>query len=1140
MEVLNVHAYDWVIKNDLIYCWALDRSSIPHLLIIDNFPTFCMIELPVLKNFTWSLTSLKTLVIDLNRQGCKIKADKLSLLFLKNIYYYEGSNKRPYFQAHFNNTKDLKRCKYKLDNCVQSMGRLIKLNMWEDTISSVRKLLTFKNVGYSNWFQVEGLKVNEDEHISSLDYEYHVDWTTMAPILDCEGWTTSPGILSWDIECYSHNHLAFPNKYNDKDVVYMISAIYKRHKDDDSIKRYGILIGECDPITLPNTIIITVHNEVELVEAFGRVIKETDPEILLGYNIFSFDYPYLNHRLLRQIHLWPKMGRLLSDQPRMSKNNFSSKAYGHNPVNTLNISGRISIDLLPVMKRDYKLESNTLNYVCKKFIGKEKFDVTPKQMFEYYEQLVDAIKNNDNIKDARAKMTEVMLYCIQDAELVIQLMEKLDIWVGLIELSNIAGVTVLEIFTKGQQIRCLSQLYNLAVKQGYVINGRDAPTYGFKGGSVQKPIPGLYENIICLDFKSLYPSIIQALNICYTTLIHPTHYHLVPDSDCHVIEFDQEIVRDSQEGVDEGDSEESEEEKKSNVIVKHYKLKFYKHQIGLLPMLVKNLVSERNAVRQQQKGKSEQIKMILEKRQLALKCCSNSIFGFLGVREGGKLPLMEGAMSITAKGRELIADVGKYLKEKYNADIVYGDSVTHDTPILICDYLPHYRAIEDLGEEWVIYNDKEVAYTNFKVWSDQGWTKIHKVIRHKTNKIIYRIITNLGSVDVTSDHSLLNELGEKMRPNEVNIGDQLLHTRLPDVKLSPINLPNEQLTAACDFYNSRPDSRDYRIKNIIILGQTDQYVYDLETDNHHFCAGVGQIVVHNTDSVMVNLNIKDKKECQYWGERLAQEISGVKIGDFLPNSTEKHLVNIPGLFLKPLEMEFEKAMLLFCIKPKMYAAYLINKKGEYIVKNNEFEMLTRGIPLVRRDKIILLKFLYKSILDKIMQRQPFKEVMTLLIDTIIKLLDGQIGYEDLTSSRELNVFYKQPSFYMKIFSDELKRKNKMVNPGERLAFVVIDNKEELLGKKMMLVEDYKSSPCPIDYMYYLEKVLANPLDCIISIGYQSVLAKLTHIQYKPGNKRKPITLSNPVEMMFHMVKNKQSLITFRALLLQEIDKISVS
>src|SRR4029079_7322958 len=242
MEVLKVHAYDWVIKNNddhsVIYCWALDQYSSPYLLIIDTFPIFCMIELPTLKNFNWSSTNVKTLISDLNQIGCKILTNKGGLIFLKNLYYYQGNNKIPYFQAHFNSMKDLKRCKYKLDNCVKTMGRFIKLNVWEDNISLVRKLLTTRNIRYSNWFEVKGIKVNEDEHISSLDNEYIVDLTTMVPVKEeeCKGWATSPGVLSWDIECYSHNHLAFPNKYNDEDVVYMISAIYKRYKDKDSIK----------------------------------------------------------------------------------------------------------------------------------------------------------------------------------------------------------------------------------------------------------------------------------------------------------------------------------------------------------------------------------------------------------------------------------------------------------------------------------------------------------------------------------------------------------------------------------------------------------------------------------------------------------------------------------------------------------------------------------------------------------------------------------------------------------------------------------------------------------------------------------------------------------------------------------------
>src|SRR4030043_2362746 len=90
------------------------------------------------------------------------------------------------------------------------------------------------------------------------------------------------------------------------------------------------------------------------------------------------------------------------------------------------------------------------------------------------------------------------------------------------------------------------------------------------------------------------------------------------------------------------------------------------------------------------------------------------------------------------------------------------------------------------------------------------------------------------------------------------------------------------------------------------------------------------MIVHN--SVMVHLpHIRDSKECNYWGQRLSEEISGIKPGDKDCDGvvwTEGR----PGLFPPPLAMEFEKAMRLLCLTKKKYAAYLIDKHGNYKIE----------------------------------------------------------------------------------------------------------------------------------------------------------------------------------------------------------------
>ena len=97
------------------------------------------------------------------------------------------------------------------------------------------------------------------------------------------------------------------------------------------------------------------------------------------------------------------------------------------------------------------------------------------------------------------------------------------------------------------------------------------------------------------------------------------------------------------------------------------------------------------------------------------------------------------------------------------------------------------------------------------------------------------------------------------------------------------------------------------IKQILDLGPCSDFVYDLETENHHFSAGIGELVVHNTDSSMVDLHIVDPKEVIKRGLELSKEIS--------------------ALLMKPLEIAFEKAMRLFCIRKKKYAAALIDSSG---------------------------------------------------------------------------------------------------------------------------------------------------------------------------------------------------------------------
>jgi len=125
-----------------------------------------------------------------------------------------------------------------------------------------------------------------------------------------------------------------------------------------------------------------------------------------------------------------------------------------------------------------------------------------------------------------------------------------------------------------------------------------------------------------------------------------------------------------------------------------------------------------------------------------------------------------------------------------NIEVVYGDSVTGDTPLLLKkDGLIYIETIESIFDETKkveypgfkmfdksIRIEKEYAPTDYTVWTDAGWVNIKKVIRHKCDKKIYRVLTDTGCVDVTEDHSLITSDLKNIKPKELKIGDSLLHS----------------------------------------------------------------------------------------------------------------------------------------------------------------------------------------------------------------------------------------------------------------------------------------------------------------------------------------------------------------------------
>jgi DNA polymerase elongation subunit (family B) len=417
---------------------------------------------------------------------------------------------------------------------------------------------------------------------------------------------------------------------------------------------------------------------------------------------------------------------------------------------------------------------------------------------------------------------------------------------------------------------------------------------------LKRPISGL-------DYSSLYPSLIMAYNLSPEYLIVDKKYKEEIEKkgyNIHNIKFEYNYT------------DYLGNEKSKDIIawtVRHDESNKENTMFGLYPSILRDLFKQRAEMKKElaiYKDKKEHIEKYeteyentkeykecifklnyCDTKQKALKVFMNTFYGVMGTKTSSlfQLPLAGG---VTSSGQYNLLLIKNYV-ESLDHKVYYGDSVTGDTPIIIKkNNLINIIPIEELNwndKEYEKYNDdKEIIIDNeTEVYTENGWTKIKKCIRHYTNKKLYRITTHTGSVIVTEDHSLLNEDNEKIKPEDCKIGTKLLHWDNIDLnnfnsEYNINNLINRDVIICSNklevqkiyltllkynysskikyiseteykiYINKTISEFNKSIKKIEFFGYSNDYVYDLETESHHFAAGIGQLVVHNTDSLYIS------------------------------------------------------------------------------------------------------------------------------------------------------------------------------------------------------------------------------------------------------------------------------------------------
>lgn len=338
-------------------------------------------------------------------------------------------------------------------------------------------------------------------------------------------------------------------------------------------------------------------SEKEMLEEFARTIEEYDPDVMTGYNINAFDFPYLLERF--------RANKIPANFGRSDKQSFG-KTFG--TMQEFIVPGRVVVDPYQILKRDpwLKFPRYDLNTVAKALLGDEKRDVEYGQMAGMW-------------NGSKEQIMEFLEYARKDADLSLRLVVEKGMLDKFMELAKISGLLLQDLFG-GQSKRVETMVLHEFRKRGYVMppapskgeiarRAREREEHGLKGATVMEPEKGLHADgcILVLDFKSLYPSIMRTFNISPETVLRE------PLMECYSSPSGAHFVKPSVRS-------------------------------GILSDILSTLMDARSAVRKQMKGAAGDMKRILNAKQLAIKDMSNSVHADTDIvvkRPDGKLQIYE-------------------------------------------------------------------------------------------------------------------------------------------------------------------------------------------------------------------------------------------------------------------------------------------------------------------------------------------------------------------------------------------------------------------------------------------------------------------------------------------------------------------
>ena len=578
-------------------------------------------------------------------------------------------------------------------------------------------------------------------------------------------------------------------------------------------------------------------SETLMLNRFFEIFQEYDADVISGYNINGFDIPYIADRVTILSGSGDNVRSTVGRDGRI----LSYRKIGNRTM--ISIPGRVVVDVLPLIRSQYSLKRYTLRNVAKELLDREKLDVAPSEMEEYW-------------NDSGEKLLKFIDYARRDSELAMELFLKLQLLDKHIAIAQVSGSLLQEVVDGGQTSMVDNLLLREYGKQDRVIPPkpsdelvamRNRSSEGLKGGEVLEPKRGLLENVVILDYKSLYPTIMMAHNLCYTTVVEQDR----PDA---------ETIKPPSGG------------------------EFVPAEVskGIMPSILESLLQRRVETKRRMKNAATDSEYrVLDATQLALKILLNSFYGYSGYTRA-RLYSMALANAVTSFGRNnilntralingtiskvLLRDGSAYFTEELSSinagdnivslSVVYGDTdsvfvqcsskkevslddaglVGSKIAAMVSDSLPDPMELEF---ESIAKRALFIAKKRYAIWvfepSGDGWKEDIKVkgmetvrrdwceLTSKTLNTVLGMVLKDGDVDGAVSHvrSVVDGVRNIDVKNDSEIIEDLTMTRMFSKKAASYKNKQPHLTVAekIERRTGSPPPVGERIPFVIVAGK---------------------------------------------------------------------------------------------------------------------------------------------------------------------------------------------------------------------------------------------------------------------------------------------------------------------------------